>query len=75
LLADIAERLNAIQQQHGANAVAVYLGNPWSFYATRLIIGGAFQDLINTDMRFSANPQDSASRVDVNCEVYGTIGP
>jgi anaerobic selenocysteine-containing dehydrogenase len=71
---DIGRRLADIRKKYGSNSVAAYLGNPWSFNAAALVMGGAFQDLIETDMRFSSNTQDSASRVAVNCEVYGTIG-
>jgi anaerobic selenocysteine-containing dehydrogenase len=73
-IADVGERLQTIRQKHGSNAIAAYFGNPWYFNAAGMITGGVFQDLINTDMRFSSNTQDSASRVAVNCEVYGSIG-
>jgi anaerobic selenocysteine-containing dehydrogenase len=73
-MADIGERLRNIRHVRGSNAIAAYFGNPWYFNAAAMMMGGAFLDLIGTDMRFTANTQDSASRVTVNCEVYGSAG-
>lgn len=71
-MAEIGEKLKAIRAEHGPNAVAFYFGNPAAFNATALTMGGEFQDLIDTKMRFGANSQDASNKTVGACEIYGS---
>ena len=71
-MAEIGDRIRAVQDRHGPNSVAVYLGNPFAFNAAALLMAAQFQDLLGTAMRFSANTQDAANKFAAIGAVYGT---
>jgi len=68
---EIGARIRLLQEAHGPNAVAVYLGNPFAFNASALLLAAEFQDLLGTGMRFSANTQDAANKFIALGAVYG----
>ncbi|MEX3941844.1 molybdopterin-dependent oxidoreductase [Paraburkholderia sp. BR10937] len=71
-MADLGGRLKAVRDRHGPNAIAVYMGNPWSFDTAAFVSLGQFQDTIGTRMRFSANTQDTANKFVAAGEIYGS---
>lgn len=68
-MADIGRQLKSVRDRHGPDAVAVYMGNPWSFDASAIMTVGQFEDAIGTRMRFSANTQDTANKFVVAGEI------
>lgn len=71
-LSEIGTRLRTLRAKHGPNSVAFYFGNAAAFNAAGLAQIGAFQDAIETKMRFGANTQDAASKVSAAREIYGS---
>ena len=70
-MAEIGRRLRDLRERHGHNAVAVYLGNPFAFNGAALMMAAEFQNLLDTQMRFSANTQDAANKFIALGAVYG----
>jgi len=56
--AEIAERLTAIQAEHGHNAVAVYRGNPNVHNLGLMLHGGSLSRALKTKVNFSASTVD-----------------
>lgn len=69
---DIAKRLNQLIEEHGANSVGIFSGNPGVFNSRGMIYGGAFGQMLGTQMRFSANTQDMSNRMVSAAALYGT---
>jgi anaerobic selenocysteine-containing dehydrogenase len=67
----IGARIRELREKHGHNAVAVYLGNPFAFNGSALVMAAEFQNLLDTQMRFSANTQDAANKFIALGAVYG----
>jgi anaerobic selenocysteine-containing dehydrogenase len=57
-LDETAERLRAVQREHGRDAVAVYLGNPTVHNYGSLLYGPGFVRALRTKNRFSATSVD-----------------
>ncbi|MBE7481698.1 MAG: molybdopterin-dependent oxidoreductase [Polyangiaceae bacterium] len=57
-LDEAAERLAAVQREHGKDAVAVYLGNPTVHNLGALLFGPPFVRALGTKSRFSATSVD-----------------
>ncbi|MEO1574483.1 MAG: molybdopterin-dependent oxidoreductase, partial [Pseudomonadota bacterium] len=57
-LDETAQRLHAIQSEHGRNAVGVYLGNPNSHNFGTLVFGPPFLRTLGSPNRFSATSCD-----------------
>ena len=70
---EIADRLTRIINEHGPNAVAIYSGNPGVFNSRALVYGGAFTQMLGTQMVFTANTQDMANRMVAAGAMYGTL--
>ena len=70
-MAEIGQRIRDLREKHGHNAVAVYLGNPFAFNGSALLMAAEFQNLLDTQMRFSANTQDAANKFIALGAVYG----
>jgi len=70
-LAEAGERLAEIQKRHGANAVALYLGNPTvhGFAASTAAI--LFSRALGTRSRFSATSVDQLPQMLASLEVLG----
>jgi Anaerobic dehydrogenases, typically selenocysteine-containing len=54
----VAERFAAIQREHGANALGIYLGNPTVHHAGSILNGPALIRALRTRNRFSATSVD-----------------
>jgi anaerobic selenocysteine-containing dehydrogenase len=71
-LDDIAARLQAVLDEHGPSAVALYLGNPTAFNATAGPAAGLFLLQLGSDRLFSAGPQDCANKFAVGELLWGS---
>jgi anaerobic selenocysteine-containing dehydrogenase len=71
-MAELGEKLSAIRDTHGPNAIAVFYGNPWSMSAPPFLTAMDFMDRIGTQMRFSGNTQDTANKFVAAAEIYGS---
>ncbi|HVK21995.1 MAG TPA: molybdopterin-dependent oxidoreductase [Actinokineospora sp.] len=65
------DRLAAIRKEHGADAVAVYQGNPTVHSLGALTHGTAFLSLLNTRNRFSATSVDQLPHQFVSALMFG----
>ena len=68
---DIAERLGAIRSEHGADAVAAYLGNPVGFNGANGMFFSAFMRALRTRNLFSVSSVDQNNLQRVCFEMYG----
>jgi anaerobic selenocysteine-containing dehydrogenase len=64
-------RLRAIRAQHGADATALYFGNPLVHSYSGVIMVGALQAALGTRNRTSAASQDTAPRFAASYYLYG----
>jgi anaerobic selenocysteine-containing dehydrogenase len=69
---ECAESLKKIIDTHGPNAVAIFSGNPGVFNSRALTYGGAFSQMLGTQMLFSANTQDMSNRMAAASGLYGS---
>lgn len=67
----VAERIGAIRKAHGADAVAVYFGNPLVHNLGGVLMIGALVGAIGTRNRMSASSQDTAPRFAASYYLYG----
>jgi len=58
-----AERLLAIREQHGANAIATYIGNPTAHNLHALLYLPVFNRAIGTKQRYSASTVDQVPKM------------
>jgi formate dehydrogenase len=70
---ECAEKLKALIDEHGPNAVAVYSGNPQVFNARALTYSGAFTQMLGSKMIFTANTQDMSNRMVAVAGLYGSF--
>jgi anaerobic selenocysteine-containing dehydrogenase len=66
-----AERLAGIRTAHGADAVAVYVGNPVVHNHGVLLLRGALLKALGTHNAFSAGSQDTSPRFATSYHLYG----
>lgn len=71
-IADIATRLRAIVDRDGADAVAVYTGNPLAFNALGTLAAGALVGGIGTRRTFNSGTQDCANKFVASHAVFGS---
>jgi anaerobic selenocysteine-containing dehydrogenase len=71
-MADIAARLSAIIDQHGAESVAMYTGNPLAFNALGQAATGALAMGLGLRRTFSSGTQDCANKFVASQAVFGT---
>jgi len=70
----VSERLLAIRNEHGANAIATYLGNPNAHdYASNFSVPALVRAL-GTKWRFSATSVDQLPKMVSSCLLYGSPG-
>jgi anaerobic selenocysteine-containing dehydrogenase len=69
---DIAEKLSAIVDEHGADAVAMYTGNPLAFNALGQAATGALAVGLGVRRSFSSGTQDCANKFVASQAVFGT---
>ncbi|HYD50826.1 MAG TPA: molybdopterin-dependent oxidoreductase, partial [Terriglobales bacterium] len=65
------ERLRAIRRAHGADAIAVYFGNPLVHNYSGIMMTGAFLKAVGTRNRMSAGSQDTSPRFAASHYLYG----
>jgi len=70
-LAEVADKLTTIRQQHGKNAVGVYAGNPTVHNLQALLGYAGFLRAVGTRNRFDANSQDANPRLLASLLLYG----
>jgi formate dehydrogenase len=73
-LGDIGARLQQLQEKHGRDAVAFYLGNPGAFNSTGLLLSTPFQDSMGTRMRFCSSTLDTTNKFSAAAAIYGSYG-
>lgn len=68
---EIAAELNRIRDQHGADAIGTYLGNPGMLNTTGAMFQGGFLAGLGTNNNYSAISVDTGNLHLVNREMYG----
>ena len=68
---EVADNLKRIQQQHGNNSVAVYLGNPTVHNLDAMLFGPMFFRNLRTKSRFSATSVDQLPEQLVSLLMFG----
>ncbi|HEX7476917.1 MAG TPA: molybdopterin-dependent oxidoreductase [Polyangiales bacterium] len=68
----VADRLGAIQREHGRDAVAVYMGTPIVHKHGALLMRGALLGALRTRNSTSAGSQDSSPRFAASYFLYGS---
>lgn len=71
-LGDVGSRLAAIRDQHGANAIAVFHGNPITWDSAGVASYEGFLRTLGTNMRFGGATQDMANKTTGAAHVYGS---
>jgi formate dehydrogenase len=71
-LADIGARLRAVRDEHGGEAIGMYMGNPaaWSFGHT--VWGTGLIDALGSPHNYSAGSQDVNNRFAASALLYGS---
>lgn len=69
---EVAEKLLAIQQQHGPDAIAGYIGNPTAFNALGSQALGSFFMQLKTRRMFNSGTQDCSNKFAGSEAVFGT---
>src|SRR6185295_6853283 len=67
----VGQRLREIRARHGADAVAVYFGNPLAHNYSGIIMLGAFLNALGTRNRTGAGSQDTSPRFAASYYLYG----
>ncbi len=67
----VASRIAAIQREHGANALGVYLGNPNAHHVGSILNGPALIRCLQTRNRFSATSVDQLPQHVASHAMYG----
>lgn len=70
-LADIGDRVTAIQREHDANSIAMYIGTAAGFGFLHPVFAKAFMDGLGSSSLYSSASQDCANKFAVSTEVYG----
>ena len=71
-ITEIAAKLKAIQNEHGANAFAPYIGNPTAFNTLAGPAMGALFAQLGTRRSFSSGTQDCANKMAGSEAVFGS---
>jgi anaerobic selenocysteine-containing dehydrogenase len=70
-LGEVARRLHGIQEEHGRDAAAVYVGNPTVHNTGALLMGPLFLRTLHTKNRFSATSVDQLPHMLVAYWMFG----
>lgn len=70
-LDEVADRIQAIQAQHGHNALGIYSGNPTAHNYATLLSGLALAEVVRTKSRFSATSVDQLPHMLAGLEMFG----
>ena len=68
----VSERLSALRARHGADAIAVYVGNPIIHNHGALLARSGFLRAIGTHNSYSAGSQDTSPRFATSFHLYGS---
>lgn len=71
-LQEIGTKVKKIRQDHGANSVALYMGNPAAFSLTHPIFCQAFLAGLDSTHFYSAGSQDCNNKFAVTSRMYGS---
>lgn len=71
-ISEIADKIRQIQQQHGPDAVAGYIGNPTAFNALAGAAMGSFFTQLQTRRLFNSGTQDCSNKFAGAEAVFGT---
>lgn len=71
-LDEAAQRLHAVQREHGRDAAALYIGNPSAHSYAALLYGIAFLKVLDSRNLFSSNSVDALPRVLTSLWLYGS---
>ena len=71
-IADIGARLRAVRDEHGADSIGMYMGNPaaWSF--GHAVWGKGLMDALGSPHYYSAGSQDTNNRFAASALMYGS---
>lgn len=67
----VAERIKALQDEHGTDAMAVYLGNPNVHNTGSMLLNGGLLRALNTRNKFSATSVDQLPHHIVSWKLFG----
>ncbi|MRG90819.1 molybdopterin-dependent oxidoreductase [Polyangium spumosum] len=70
-LSEAAERLAALQREHGPDSVGMYLGNPAAHGHGAILGANLLGMALGTKSRFDSNSQDANPRIYAALEMYG----
>ncbi|MFM7204101.1 MAG: molybdopterin oxidoreductase family protein [Myxococcota bacterium] len=68
---EVAERIQALQRQHGRHALGIYQGNPTVHSAGSMTFGQLFVQSLGTKRRFSATSLDQLPHMLASLEMFG----
>ena len=68
----VAEKLNGIRTRHGADAIALYIGNPITHNHGALLMRHGLTKAIGTHNSYSAGSQDTSPRFAASHYMYGS---
>ena len=71
---EIAEKLTAIRNTHGAESLALANGNPVSFYSSLLMWLGAFKNVMGIKWAYAPSAEDTAAPMVAAHLLYGSLG-
>jgi anaerobic selenocysteine-containing dehydrogenase len=66
-----AEGIHRVQQQHGKDAVGIYIGNPAVHNHGALLMAQALLEAVGSKNRFDANSQDANPRIFASLSMFG----
>ncbi len=69
--AAVIDRLGAIKRDHGADAIAIYLGNPSAHSLDALVYGPALVRALGTRQRYSASSADQLPKMVTAALMFG----
>ena len=70
-LTEAGDRLCEIRERHGADSIAVYLGNPTANDGPAILYGGAFLKALGSKRRYTASSVDQLPKMLVNACLFG----
>jgi anaerobic selenocysteine-containing dehydrogenase len=71
-LTDIGARLNAVRDDHGAESIGWYMGNPGAFSYSHTLWVKGFLDALGSPHYYSAGSQDVNNRFAASALMYGS---
>lgn len=72
-LSDIGQRLRAVRDEHGPDAIGVYFGNPVSLNSNAFPLAASLAGQIGTKRAFNAGTQDTSNKPAAVEAVFGAL--